>query len=247
MSDWYEIRAAAESAEVYIYEQIGEDLQGEGIGARRFVEELASLQVPRLDLHINSPGGNVFDGQAIYNALRRHPATVTSYIDGVAASIASVVALAGDRVVMAGNALFMVHDPFALTIGAAADHRKTADMLDQVAQTIRRIYVAKTGADEADIAAAMAAETWYSAEEAAAAGFVDEVTEPLRLAAQMRWDWRALGYRRAPVMSSEITSTDDDTSTADSVAETEPAPAAEAAPASELVLAGRRLFRFRKR
>lgn len=195
---WYEIKAKADSAEVFIYEQIGEDLFGEGIAAKRFVEELSALEVKSIDLHLNSPGGSVFDGQAIFNALDRHPATITTYIDGVAASIASVVALAGDRVVMARNALFMIHDPFILTAGTATELRKAAELLDQVKGTIAEIYVAKTGLERDAIDAAMAEETWYTAEEAAEAGFVDEVAEPLRLAAVQSFDLRAMGYRHAP-------------------------------------------------
>ena len=274
---WYEIKAKAEDrAEVYIYEQIGEDLFGEGVVAKQFVEELAALEVAQIDLHINSPGGSVFDGQAIFNAIDRHPANVTSYIDGVAASIASVVALAGDRVVMARNALFMIHDPFALTVGTAADMRKMADVLDQVAQTILGVYVAKTGADEEEIASAMAAETWYSADEALATGFVDEVAEPLRLAALQRWDFKALGFRNAPTIEPEDagrvlsaanerklreardlidhvleqvsgdTSDTTDKSTTEPAAEAGAEPAAEAQTPSDLVLVGGNLYKFRR-
>ena len=90
---WYEIKnAGAASAEVWIYEQIGADFFSEGVSAKDFVREIAALKVTQLDVHINSPGGSVFDGQAIYNALRSHPAKVTSYVDGLAASIASVIA-----------------------------------------------------------------------------------------------------------------------------------------------------------
>ena len=183
---WYEIRAQAGAAEVYIYEQIGEDLFGEGVSAKNFCAELAALDVASIALHVNSPGGSVFDGQAIYNAVRRHPAQVTSFVDGVAASIASVVALAGDHVVMARNALFMIHDPFAPLCGTASDHRKMAEVLDQVAGTILGAYREKTGRPPEEIARAMADETWFSAQEALEFGLVDEVAAAAARGRQLR-------------------------------------------------------------
>jgi ATP-dependent protease ClpP protease subunit len=196
---WYEITAESGSvAEVWIYEEIGEDFWGEGLTAKRFVEEIAALEVEHIALHINSPGGSVFDGQAIFNAIERHPATVTSYIDGLAASIASVIALAGDTVEMAANALFMIHDPFGFAMGTSADMRQMATVLDKVGETILGVYERKSGADSADIAAAMAAETWYTATEAQEAGYVDTVGGPVKAAALSRFDFKALGFRHAP-------------------------------------------------
>jgi ATP-dependent protease ClpP protease subunit len=197
---WYSIRSAAESeAVVYIYDEIGGGLFEEGVTAKAFVSELGAISAPRIALHVNSPGGSVFQGQAIFNAIAGHPATVTTYIDGVAASIASVVALAGERVVMARNALFMIHDPFLATIGTAAELRKAAELLDQVAATIRATYVAKTGQDEQLIAQAMAEETWFGAEEAAAWGFADEVADPLAVAASGARTFDLSRFRNAPV------------------------------------------------
>jgi len=186
MRKWYTIEAkAGDTAEVWIYEQIGEDWFGDGIAAKEFVQELAALKVANIDLHVNSPGGSVFDGQAIYNALVRHPATVTSYVDGIAASIASVIALAGDRVVMAANALFMIHDPAGLAMGTAEDMRKMADVLDKVRDTIVGVYESKTGKSADELAALMTAETWLSADEAVESGFADEVGTELALAASL--------------------------------------------------------------
>lgn len=226
---WYQIKAkAGGEAEVYVYEQIGEDLFGEGVSARNFARELAALDAAHIALHVNSPGGSVFDGQAIYNAIRRHPAQVTSYVDGVAASIASVVALAGDHVVMARNALFMIHDPFAPLLGTAAEHRKMAEILEQVAGTIMGAYREKTGRAAEQIAAAMAAETWYSAQEALEFGFADEVAGPLRVAAA--FDLAALGYRHPPAIALEaLPAAGRDECAAESPAEGDAtAPAAEA-------------------
>lgn len=194
---WYEIKNAADDvAEVYIYDQIGEDWFGEGVTAKKFVEELNALKVARIDLHLNSPGGSVFDGVAIHNALLRHQATVTTYIDGLAASIASIIALAGERVVMADNALFMIHNPWGVAYGDSEELRKYADTLDKIRDTLVNTYAAKTGMGRDEIVAALNAETWYTAQEAQAAGFVDEVSAPLQIAAS--FDLARFGYRHAP-------------------------------------------------
>lgn len=182
---WYEIKNVADKhAELWIYEQIGEDWwTGEGVTAKGFARDIAALEVASIDLHLNSPGGSVFDGQAIYNAIRNHPAKVTTYIDGIAASIASVIALAGDRVVMADNALFMIHNPFGAVQGTSADMRQMADVLDKVKDTIVGVYDERSHLSADELAAAMDAETWYTAAEAREAGFADEVAAPLKLAA----------------------------------------------------------------
>lgn len=199
MKPWYEIKASAKRAAIWIYEEIGENFWGEGLTAKQFVQDLGALNVDAIDLHINSPGGNVFDGQAIFNALRQHPAPVTTYIDGLAASIASVVALAGDRVVMASNALFMFHEPFGMVMGGAAEMRQFADVLDKVGDTIAAVYVERSGRDEADVRAAMAAETWLSAGEAQEYGFVDEVADSVKIAAHFDLS----RFRNAPAVALE--------------------------------------------
>lgn len=183
---WWEIRnATSDVAEVFIYDDIGEGWFTEGVTAKKFVEELKGITAPQIDLHLNSPGGSVFDGVAIYNALKRHPATVTTYVDGLAASIASVIALAGEKVVMASNALFMIHNPWGAVQGTAEEMRKMADVLDKVRDTLVGTYVDKTGMAEADVVAAMDAETWYTASEALDAGFVDTVGVELAVAASV--------------------------------------------------------------
>jgi ATP-dependent Clp protease protease subunit len=260
---WYEIKDKADgSADVFIYEQIGEDFWGEGVTAKAFVQELAALSVRAIALHINSPGGSVFDGQAIYNAVAAHPAVVTAYVDGVAASIASVIALAGDRVVMARNALFMIHDPYMPVAGTAEDHRKAADLLDAISGTIVTAYQEKSGQPVEAITAAMAAETWYTAEQALAFGFVDEIAEPLKAAAGYQvFDFEARGFRNGPrkavvpALEEGLTAQDaiavaqvaQNNSTAAPAAESgTTATAAEAKPARKLVLAGNRIVSFTK-
>lgn len=206
MRPWYEIKNAADPqvAQVYIYDQIGEDYFGGGVTAKSFVSELKAITAPAIELHVNSPGGSVFDGVAIHNALVRHPATVTTYVDGLAASIASVIALAGERIVMASNALFMIHLPSGAVRGTADDMRQMADVLDKVRDTIVSTYEARTGATRESLMAAMSSETWYSAEEALASGFVDEVGVEQAIAAS--FDLDALGFRHAPQNAGRVLS-----------------------------------------
>lgn len=194
---WFDIKAAAEGpAQVYIYEEIDDWW---GIGAKQFADELNAITASEIDLHINSVGGSVFEGNAIFNVIRSHKATVTVYIDSIAASIASVIALAGDKVVIARNARFMIHDPHALSYGRASDMRKTADILDKLRDDIAAVYVARTGMETEDVLAAMAEETWYSAEEAVDSGFADELGPELAIAAKVDAETaRFYGFKRVP-------------------------------------------------
>jgi ATP-dependent protease ClpP protease subunit len=180
MKNWYTIRARGTGAEVLIYDEIG----AYGVSAKGFLAELGALPdgVP-IDLRLNSPGGSVFDAVAIYNALQRHDGTITVWIDGVAASAASYVAMAGDEIVMPENAFLMIHDPSGLVMGTAADMREMADTLDKIAGGMVRGYAARSGRTEEEIAALMAAETWFDAEAALEAGLATRMIEPVRIAA----------------------------------------------------------------
>nr|WP_179419657.1 head maturation protease, ClpP-related [Streptomyces sp. TLI_235] len=163
-----------------------------GISAADFVSELSQVNASAIDVHINSPGGEIFDGIAIANALAQHPATVTSYVDSLAASIASVIALAGDRVVMAPRSQLMIHDGSGYCMGNAADMRGMAELLDRQSDNIASVYAEKAGGDVADWRALMTEETWYTAEEAVAAGLADEVsssrTSPDENSSKNSWD-----------------------------------------------------------
>ncbi|MFA5409866.1 MAG: head maturation protease, ClpP-related [Bacilli bacterium] len=184
MKKWFEIINKADKAEIWIYEQIGEDFwTGGGVTAKNFQKELAGIKASQIDLHINSPGGEVFDGITIYNLIKQHPANVTAYIDGLAASIASVIALAGDTVIMAENALFMIHNPWGFAMGDATEMRKTADLLDKIGGSLVTAYASKSGKPDDEISAIMNAETWMTAQEAKDAGFIDEISEQMDLAA----------------------------------------------------------------
>ena len=197
---WYTIKAKADVSEIWLYDEIGKDWFGEGVTAKEFLVELNAIKSPRIALHINSPGGAVFEGAAIYNAIKRHPATVTAYIDGIAASIASVIALAGEKVVMAANALYMMHNPTGFAIGSAVDMRKTADILDKVRDTMVGAYVEKSKQKESEIIALLDEETWLDADEAVAAGFADEIGEEIDLAACAKFIpvMSKLGYKHVP-------------------------------------------------
>ena len=181
MRSWYAIRARAEGAEVSIYDEIG----AYGVSAKSFLAELGELPGDNpLTLRLNSPGGSVFDAVAIYNALKRHAGPVTVWIDGIAASAASYIAMAGDEVVMPENAFLMIHDPAGLVSGTAEDMRAMAGALDKIKASLVAGYSAKSGGAEADIAALMAKETWLDAAEAVELGFADRLAEPVRIAAR---------------------------------------------------------------
>jgi len=179
-------KAKGKRADLYIYEAIGEGWAG-GITAKAFMDAVASLGKPdALDIYINSPGGSVFDGLAIFNILDRFRGEKIVHIDGIAASIASVIAMAGDEIRIAENAMMMIHDPWGMSVGTSADMRKYADALDKTRDSIRGTYVARTKRDAAEVGAMMAAETWMTAAETVAAGFATQAVEagaPMRAAA----------------------------------------------------------------
>jgi|SRR5664280_41762 len=184
MKKWFDIINKSDKAEIWIYEEIGEDwFSGGGITAKGFQKELAGIKSQQIDLHVNSPGGLVFDGITIYNLIKQHPANVTTYIDGLAASISSVIALAGDKVIMAENALFMIHKASGMVMGNSDDMRDFAEKLDKVNGAIANTYISKTGKDDTEINDMMKAETWMTAEEALECGFIDEISGEVDMAA----------------------------------------------------------------
>jgi ATP-dependent protease ClpP protease subunit len=174
--NWYRIRnaagAAGDTAEVYLYDEISLW----GVTAAAFVDELRAITAPNIALHINSPGGDVFDGLAIHACLQAHPATVTTHVDGLAASAASFIAQAGDQVLIARNAVMMIHDAAGLCWGNAGDMRELADLLDKLSDNIADVYAARAGGTVADWRARMRAETWYTGAEAVDAGLADALS-----------------------------------------------------------------------
>ena len=187
VTNWlsYQPRASAmEPATIQIFDQIGEDwFGGSGVSAKAFSQTLQDIGQGPLVVEINSPGGNVWDGLSIYNMLRGRQAPVTTRVVGIAASIASIIALAGDTVEMAEASLFMIHDPSGMVAGTSEDMRKMADALDQHAEVLAGIYAKATGKPTSQIRAAMKAETWFTAEEAIRFGLAHRATEQLAMAA----------------------------------------------------------------
>jgi ATP-dependent protease ClpP protease subunit len=176
----FEIRAAGDGeAELLIYGDIGESWWGESVTAKETAEQLAAIEASKITVRINSYGGSVADGLAIFNALRSHAAEIDVRIDGVAVSIASLIAMAGDTVRMSENALFMVHAPWGGTMGNAKELREYADVLDTYAKAMSSSYVRKTGQDQDTIMALLTdgVDHYYVADEAVEFGFVDEIIE----------------------------------------------------------------------
>jgi len=208
MNSWYMIRATAEGAELSIHDEIG----AYGVSAKDFIAELGKLPGDAaLTLRLNSPGGSVFDAVAIYNALKRHEGPVTVSIDGIAASAASYIAMAGDEVVMPENAFLMIHDPSGLVMGTAADMRAMAEALDKIAGALVKGYAAKSGKPADDVAQLMAAETWFTAAEAVEAGFADSLAEPVKIAAS----FDVTRFRNAPAAVVEALARRDSAETQD--------------------------------
>lgn len=174
-TDWFRIEnATAEEATVYIYDEIG----FWGTTAQGFVDQLNAITAPKLAIRINSPGGEVFDGVAIHSALMASKAHVTCYIDGIAASAASFIAMAGDRIVMARHATMMIHDASGMCWGNPADMAAMGALLDKLSNNIADMYSLQAGGTVEEWRARMSAETWYTGQEALAAGLVDEITSP---------------------------------------------------------------------
>lgn len=168
-------------ATVYIYDVIDSWF---GVDAQEFVRDLAALEASTIHVRINSPGGSVFDGMAIYNALKQHPARIVAHVDGLAASAASVIALAGDEVRMGAGAFFMIHNAWGMAIGEASDMRQMADTLEKISGSLVGIYATRTGMDPSEVQALMDAETWFDAEEAIEAGFADLEEDSTQAAAR---------------------------------------------------------------
>jgi len=201
---WYQIRNMADNvAEIFIFDEIGFF----GISAKDFIDELNALGPVDLVVRINSPGGNVFEGLAIYNAIRRHRdrhhAKVSVHVEGIAASIASVVVVAGDPVVMPENTLMMIHNPSALVIGDVEEMEKAVEFLEKVKMSLVVAYQSKAKDLPAEeIERLMSEETWFTAAEAVELGFADEVEEAVQIAA--RFDLSQ--YSNAPADMAKIIS-----------------------------------------
>lgn len=203
MKNWYKIEAKADTnPTLWLYDEVG----GYGVSAHDFISDLAAIEADTIDVHINSVGGEVFQGFAIYQALKEHPATINVTVDALAASIASVIAMAGDHVTMARNGQFMIHDGHVSMQGNAAELTRMVDQLNRASDNIASVYAERAGGDVAEWRNAMKEETWYNADEAVAAGLADDVAKSSRRAARNVADLQMFNYAGrqfapAPVIS----------------------------------------------
>lgn len=175
----FENKAGEDMTDVYIYDEIGYW----GITAKVFCDALNGVNTGTINLKINSPGGDVFDGITIHNALKQHSAKVKVQVDGLAASIASIIAMAGDEIRMAQNSFMMIHRASSIVWGNEEEMTKMADTLKKIDATLVGVYQERTQADKADIVQMMTDETWLNADEALAAGFCDVVGDPAEIKA----------------------------------------------------------------
>lgn len=204
---WYRITNAADpdEAELLLYDEIG---GWWGCTAEQMIADLRGITSPNIRVRVNSPGGSVFEGIAIANALRSHPANVTVQVDGIAASIASVIAMAGDRIEMAPNTMMMIHDASGLCYGNASDMEELAELLDLISDNIADAYAARAGGTRDEWRARMKAETWYLPDDAVENGLADEAIQAPKAATpaepdpdeddepdmERAWDLAAYGY-----------------------------------------------------
>jgi len=197
---WYKVR---DTAEVLIYDEIGRGFFGGGVPADEFIKDVKALKLnsgDTLRLRINSPGGDLFEGNTIYNYLRSQPFNVSVHIDGVAASAASIVAMAGDTVNMPENSFLMIHNPWMFVAGDAKTMRKVADDLDTFREGAVSTYMSRVSdkLSRDEVVTMLDDETWLNAEDAVSYGFADNVDEPVRAAALLQFELGEYGFKHLP-------------------------------------------------
>ena len=180
---WYSISSKGDSVvNISIHDEIGYW----GISAKDFIEELAQYPDAKvINLSVHSPGGEMLDGFAIFNALKANSATVHGHVEGIAASMASVILMACDVVSMPENAFIMIHNPSGGAWGESDDLRHMADLMDKLKQSAMNIYQAKTGLSDDVLSEMLDAETWFTADEALEHGFIDTITDKVQIAAKI--------------------------------------------------------------
>ena len=201
----FKAEKAADSATLYLYDAIvSSDLEAEwfgGVAPKSFIDQLKAIDAKEINLRINSPGGSVFAARAMEQALREHPAKIVAHIDGYAASAASFLMMAADEIRIAPGAMVMIHKAWTGMWGNADDLRKEADLLDKIDGTLVDTYATRSGNDKEQIADWMAAETWFTAQEAVDAGFADAINESGAKASDTHWDLSA--YSNAPKIEAQ--------------------------------------------
>lgn len=189
---WEVIKAAANKAELLIYGVIESEMfWGDEVTPKSVNDMLKAIgdNVSEINVRINSPGGDFFAGMAIHSMLKRHPANITAYIDGLAASISSVIPLAANKIIMPKGSMMMIHRPMSsMRMSRSEGLRQRADLLDKIESEMTDLYSGKSGLTAEQLKLLLEAETWYTAEEAKAAGFADEVEGELEVAACLRGD-----------------------------------------------------------
>lgn len=194
----YRAVAKAGRGAIDLYGIIGADWFGDGITSKMIADSLKSMgSVSAIDVSINSPGGDVFEGRGIFNLLKEHRAPVNIHVIAEAASAASLIAMAGDEITMAEGALMMIHRASGLAYGNVDEMKRMTSLLETVDETMVKTYVARTGNSEKDVRAWLEAETWMTADEAVARGFATRAEEPAKVAA-LALDRRLLGFKNIP-------------------------------------------------
>lgn len=197
----YRIEAKAETDEatIYLYDVIGYDWwTGDGVTAKQFAKDLASIKAGKIHLRINSPGGDVFEARAMVTAIQQHPAHIVAHIDGLAASAASFMAMHADEIEITDGAFFMIHNGWTLALGDRHDMRETANLLEQIDASIVDDYHGKTGKDRVELAAMMDAETWINARDAVAIGFADRMADAPKDSGKKAKAWNLSAYEHPP-------------------------------------------------
>lgn len=179
------INANSDRPTIYIYDEIGDSIWYPAIGAKDIVAALDEIgQVPEIDVRINSPGGDVFEGEAIYSALNRNRAKIFIHIDGLAASAASFIAMAGDSIEMAENGFLMLHEAWTFAMGNKIDLAKVIDLLSKIDSNLAQIYSKRSGSTLEAASKWMAEETWFTAQEALDSKLIDKISQPLKTPAE---------------------------------------------------------------
>jgi len=201
----FEVKAdAADAPTIYLYDMIvANDAEAEffgGVSAERFVQTLNDITAPVINIRLNSPGGDAFAGRAMETAIRNHPSQIVAYVDGYAASAASYVALAADKVLITKGGFFMIHRAISFVYGNSLDMLDRAALLDKVDQTLADTYAEDADGDRQKFIDWMTAETWFTAQEAVDAGLADGIIDPPKKAgtSALANCWNLSAYQNAP-------------------------------------------------
>jgi ATP-dependent Clp protease protease subunit len=196
----------ADAGTVWLYDFIAADDEEAmwlgGVSPKQFMAALADTKGP-VTVRVNSPGGSVFGAQAMVTAMRAHPEPITVQVDSLAASAASVIAVAAEKLVVAPGAMIMIHKAWSLTVGNADDHTQQADLLNKIDGQLAASYAEKAGSEADHWLDLMAAETWFTAQEAVDAGLADDVVDGNTQRPKAAWDLSV--YAKAPKPEAELT------------------------------------------